>query len=110
MWGWTWRVQVIDIATGTVVTDEPECFAFSLADGPPGPGPVGATPPTIGEIWRTVHIPDPPLELSPPDDGVTGLATWMWSSSPELDHDRCDARRLDGARCRSSHRIRVRRR
>ncbi|HEY3832857.1 MAG TPA: hypothetical protein VGO03_11225 [Acidimicrobiia bacterium] len=83
MWGWTWRVQVIDTVTNAVVSDEPECIAFSLAAGPPGPGPVGTTPPTIGEIWRTAHIPDPPLELSPPDDGVTGLATWMWSSSPD---------------------------
>jgi hypothetical protein len=83
MWGWTWRVQVIATATGAVVSDEPECIAYSPADGPPGPGPVGAIPPTIGEIWRTAHIPDPPLELSPPDDGVTGLATWMWSSSPD---------------------------
>ncbi len=83
IWGWTWRVQVIDTATGAVVSDEPECVAFSQADGPPGPGPVGATPPTIGEIWRSAHIPLPPLGLSPPDDGVTGLATWMWSSSPD---------------------------
>jgi hypothetical protein len=82
-WGWTWRVVVTDTVTGAVVSDAPVCVAFDQATGPPGPGPVGMTPPTIGEIWRTAHIPLPSLDLSPPDDGVTGLATWMWSSSPD---------------------------
>ncbi len=83
LWGWTWRVTVIDVASGSIVSDGPICVPFSQSDGPPGPGPTGATPPTIGEIWKQANIPVPPLELSPPDDGVTGLATWMWSSSPD---------------------------
>ncbi len=80
--GWIWEVRVIDTTTGALISDTPLCVALGPGTPPPGPGPIEATPPTIGEIWKQVAIPQPPLELSPPDEGVTGLDTWMWSTSP----------------------------
>ncbi len=78
--GWIFTVTTSDNTNGAIIAIDTRCVPLTgpLANGlPPGP----AQPPTIGEIWRTAVIPLPTLGLSPPDVGVTGLATWMWSTS-----------------------------
>ncbi len=83
--GWYWDITVISNATGSIVSHRADCIA--LPD-PTLPGPLPATtvpaqPPTIGEIWQTAAIPNPSLSISPPNEGVTGLDTWIWTSSPD---------------------------
>ena len=45
---------------------------------PPVPPPV-AQPPTIGEIWRSIALPVPPIGASPATRGITGLSTRVWT-------------------------------
>lgn len=81
-WGWIWTVTTIDNATGAVVASVVVCVALPDPSAGPGPAPVVADPPTIGEIWARVALPAPTLGLSPVSAGVTGLATWIWGTSP----------------------------
>lgn len=80
-WGWIWIVTTIDNSTGAIVSQDTTCVALQ-GQAAPGPGPSPGPPPTIGEVWRAVALPAPTLWLSPVREGVTGLATWVWATSP----------------------------
>jgi hypothetical protein len=80
-WGWWWNVFTIDNATGALVSVTFVCVPLAAGQPPPGTPPQVARPPTIGEIWAHVPLPQPTLGLSPVSGGVTGLATWIWGVS-----------------------------
>jgi hypothetical protein len=59
-----------------------------LCDGPAAPAsgssgavaaPVAA-PPTRGEVWARVALPEPGCEYNPATTGLTGLASWGWAA------------------------------
>ena len=83
--GWNWDITVISNSTGLIVSHRIDCIALHDPDAP-GPPPATAAPPqppTIGEIWQTAGIPNPALGVSPADEGVTGLDTWVWTNGPD---------------------------
>jgi hypothetical protein len=78
--GFVYDVVVIDNATGEVRSTTTQCIEIAV----PTPGVPAAllpAPPTIAEIWKAVPLPAPALNVSPDAEGVTGLATWLWSGS-----------------------------
>ncbi len=72
-------VEMYERASGELISVSARCVAAV----PPGASLViPDPPPTIGEIWDAVALPTPTLDLSPAAEGVTGLDTWLWSTSP----------------------------
>ena len=70
-----------DLTTGGVVYDELVCVPVS-PDGPPPSPPSLPEPPTIEEVWRRADLPAPLVGLDPPERGITGLETRVWSDAP----------------------------
>ena len=81
--GWWWTVDVVDRATGAIVQSRVTCVPIP-GPGTIGSGPVVAQPPHLGDIWQHAPIRPPTLGLSPPNEGVTGLDTRYWSTSPSV--------------------------
>jgi hypothetical protein len=80
--GWLFSIELFATASGAYLATlgtvcEP--FAPGSAGAVPVP-PALAQPPTIGEIWKSVGLPTPPVGVSPAVKGVTGLATWVWTN------------------------------
>jgi hypothetical protein len=76
--GWNYRMTVIDNATGAVISSTFVCVPIEI----PGTEPVAPAvpqPPTIAEIWGAVTLPAPAIAVSPANEGVVGLDTWLWS-------------------------------
>jgi hypothetical protein len=80
-WGWWYTVTTIDNATGKVLSTELVCVPLPPLSDPtaPPPPPSLPSPPTIADVWDAVGIPAPPIGVSPADEGVVGLGTWLWS-------------------------------
>jgi hypothetical protein len=78
--GWWYTVTAIDNVTGAVLSQTPVCVPFTdpAVPGIPPP-PALPVPPTIADIWDAVGVPAPPIGISPANEGVVGLETWMWS-------------------------------
>lgn len=72
-------VEMYERATGSLIDVSARCVP---AVQPGAPLVIPDPPPTIGEIWDAVTLPTPSLNLSPAAEGVTGLDTWLWSTSP----------------------------
>jgi hypothetical protein len=68
---------------GVVVSDELVCVPL-VALGSPDPPPPPPLPkaPTVEEVWKSVQIPAPEIHADPPNRGVTGLTTDVWSGGP----------------------------
>ncbi|MDQ1466182.1 MAG: hypothetical protein QOH10_597 [Actinomycetota bacterium] len=80
--GWIFNIELFATATGAyLATIRAVCQPLDPAapDEVP-PAPVVSQPPTIGDIWRAVALPTPPIGVSPAAKGVTGLPTWVWTN------------------------------
>jgi hypothetical protein len=80
--GFVYDVTIYDTATGAVLSTQVVCVPVAV----PGPGTGDSAlpaPPTITEIWGAAGIPAPPIGVSPAQEGVVGLATWLWSGGPQ---------------------------
>jgi len=79
--GWWFNIELFATSDGHyIATTGAICVALDpdAPDAPP-PAPALRQPPTIGEVWRTVALPAPSIGVSPEANGVTGLATWVWT-------------------------------
>jgi hypothetical protein len=80
--GWIFSIELFATSNGADLgTIRTICEPF--APGAPGlqPAPPALPqPPTIGEIWRAAGLPTPPIGVSPPANGITGLPTWVWTA------------------------------
>jgi hypothetical protein len=80
--GWNFYIELFATRTGAYLsTIGIVCVPLDpdAAEAVP-PAPVVAQPPTIGEIWRAVGLPTPPVGVSPAAKGITGLPTWVWTN------------------------------
>jgi hypothetical protein len=79
--GWVFNIELFATADGRyLATVGAVCQPLDPAaptEAPPAPPVV--QPPTIGEIWRSVGLPEPAIGVSPAARGVTGLPTWVWT-------------------------------
>ena len=79
--GWWFDIELFATSDGHyIATIDAICVALDpAAPNAPPPAPVLSQPPTIGEVWRSVGLPAPTIGVSPQANGVTGLATWVWT-------------------------------
>ncbi len=81
--GWPFTVETIDTTTGAVVGASRVCVALTGAAPGVPPAPTVGQPPTFGEVWRAASVPAPRIGVNPTGEGVTGLATRLWATSPD---------------------------
>lgn len=84
VFGWLYRV-IAYTADGRIVSDTHVCVPFPDQNdrSVPPPPPTLPEPPTIGEVWRAIQLPNPIVGVSPVSRGVTGLATRLWSGGAQ---------------------------
>ena len=71
-----------DTRTGEIINSSSGCEVPGQAAGASGRPTPPPPPPTAQEVWTQVPLPAPVLAISPEGNGLTGLATWLWSSDP----------------------------
>jgi hypothetical protein len=71
-----------DTRTGDIISSSSGCEVPGQAAGASGRPTPPPPPPTAQEVWTQVPLPEPVLAMSPEGNGLTGLATWLWSSDP----------------------------
>ena len=76
-----WWIQVIDRASGTVVSDYFTCLYAS--DPAPAPPPAPPTPAEFSLAAADALLPTTELSPRAEFDGVTGIDTWFWCDQPE---------------------------
>ena len=82
-WGWRYTIIATETATGREISREWVCVPIVDPANPTiPPEPATPTPPSIFEIWNSVGIPAPEMHVNPRAEGVTGLATWIWTGGP----------------------------
>jgi len=82
-WGWRYTIIATETATGREVSRRWVCVPLADPASPTiPPAPPVPTPPDIFEIWNSVGLPTPDLHTNPTGEGVTGLATWIWTGGP----------------------------
>jgi len=84
VYGWLYRV-IAYTADGRIVSDTHVCVPFPDQNdrSRPPPPPTLPDPPTIGEVWRAIQLPNPVVGANPVSRGVTGLATRLWSGGAQ---------------------------
>ncbi len=80
--GWVFDIELFATTSGAyLATVGSVCQPLDpAAPGAAPPPPPVAQPPTIGEVWKAVGLPTPPIGVSPETLGITGLPTWVWTS------------------------------
>ena len=82
-WGWVYIVIGYDTLTGAEISRTTECVPITDSANPTVPSPPAVpTPPSIVEIWEHIALSAPEVHVNPDGEGVTGLATWIWTGGP----------------------------